>query len=320
MERETLPFWKRLFVRKKRTGAVRIENGLKCGNPIFAWIMLTPAFLTWAVFWLYVNFDSILLSFQNSSGGWTFDNYAWVIKQFVSSETGDGQFAIALRNTLIYFFTNYLVINSVNVLLAYFFFKKIKGYKFFRLWLYLPNLLAGATLTMIYKELIAFDGPIMDLLMDWGIVQKRLQLLADPKYAMPASVAYSLWIFLGGTFVYASGAMSRIPYELFESAALDGITPLKEVWYIVLPLISQTLSTLYVLGVADILLAGGATLYLTGGNYDTTTLSFWIFWQIYTGGFAGTSCALGLVMTMVTLPLTFFVKWVAGKITPEVTY
>lgn len=305
--------------RKNKRGALRIENGIKLGSPWFAWMLLMPAFLTWLVFWLYVNFDSIILSFTYD-GKFSLRNYIGIINNFISS--ADSELGIALRNTVIYFFVNYFIVQTLNVLLAYFLYKKIKGYKFFRFFLYLPNLLAGAMLTTIYKELISYDGPIINFLYEMGIISKRLQLLRDVRTAMPMSVVFSLWVWVGGTMIYTVGAMSRIPQEVIEAAKLDGITPWQEFVHIILPLISGTLSTLYIIGAAGILSAGGATLFLTNGNYGTSTLTFWIFWGIYTGGTtnAGPSCALGILMTLITLPLTLFVRWLAGKISPEVSY
>ncbi len=307
-----------LFTKKK--GLKTVENGLKTGCGVFAWFLILPSLLTWLVFWLYVNFDSIVMSFQKpNTGAFTLDNFKYVFSSiFGSSGTGDLYYCV--RNTLIYFCTNYFIVQTFNILLAYFFYKKITGYKAFRFLLYLPNLLAGAMLSTIYKELIAFDGPIMDFLLDIGAISKRYQFLATERYAMTFSVVFSLWLSVGSMLLWSLGAMARIPNELYEAAALDGITPMKEFAFITLPMISGTLSTLYVIGISGILNAGGATLFLTAGNYKTQTLSFWIFWQVFTGGSPNLISALGLTMTAFTLPLTLFVKWIAAKISPEVSY
>ena len=115
-------------------------------------------------------------------------------------------------------------------------------------------------------------------------------------------------------------AMTQIDPSVIEAAELDGITPLKEFIHIVLPLISGTLSTLYIIGISGILGAGGATLYLTNGKYGTMTLSFWLFQQVRDSGSVGTSAAMGLLMTAVSTPLVFIVKWIAGKLIPEVSF
>ena len=85
-------------------------------------------------------------------------------------------------------------------------------------------------------------------------------------------------------------------------------------------MIAGTLSTLYIIGISGILGAGGATLYLTFGEYGTMTLSFFFFLQVYTGQGSGTTSALGILMTAVSLPLVYFTKWLSGKIIPDVSY
>ena len=184
----------------------------------------------------------------------------------------------------------------------------------------MPNILATVIMVSVYKTLLGPEGPIISTLYQWGWIKEQVGLFTDTCYAMIASVGYSVWLFVGGVLLWTSGAMARIPKQLLEAAALDGITPWQEFIYIVLPMISGTLSTLYIIGIAGILGSGGATLYLTFGDYGTMTLSFWIFKQVYTGGGTGTSSALGILMTVVTIPLIFLVKWLSGKLSSEVEY
>ncbi len=305
-------------MQRKKKNALRIENGLKCGTAWFPLLLLLPALFNFFLFWLYPNFDSILLSFQDVNGEWTIGNYSWVLEELFASS--DGVFAIAMKNTLLFFSEGYFITQTFNVVLAYFIYKKIFLGKFFRFILYLPNMLAGIILVSIYKNMIGPEGPLVTTLLKMGIIDQPIMFLNTTKYAMAASLVYSLWPCVGGVFLWASGAMARIPKDMLEAASLDGITPWKEFVYIVLPMISGTLSTLYIIGIAGILGAGGATLYLTFGEYGTMTLSFWIFKQVYTGGGTGTSSALGILMTLASIPLIFVVKALAKKFSAEVSY
>ncbi len=305
------------FLRRKKK-SISMVNGLKQGKAWFALILLIPALFNFFLFWLYPNFDSILLSFQDSHGEWTIGNYDYVLVNLFSAS---GEiFSEALRNTLIYFSVGYFITQTFNVILAYFFYKKIAGYRIFRFLFYMPNILATVIMVSVYKSMLSPQGPIMTAIYQWGWVQEPIRLFSDTRYAMWASVGYSVWLYVGAVMLWSSGAMARIPKQLLEAAALDGITPWREFIYIVLPMISGTLSTLYIIGIAGILSSGGATLYLTFGDYGTMTLSFWIFKQVYTGGGTGTSSALGILMTLVTIPLIFIVKWLSGKISSDVEY
>ena len=105
-------------------------DGRKRGKAWFALILLVPALFNFFVFWLYPNFNSILLSFQDSNSEWTLGNYEYVLLNLFSAS---GEiFAEAFRNTMIYFRVGYFGTQTLNILLAYFFYKKIAGYRFFR--------------------------------------------------------------------------------------------------------------------------------------------------------------------------------------------
>lgn len=236
---------------------------------------------------------------------------------FVNS---DGLLKEALINTLIYFSVGYFIINTWNIIVAYALYKKMPGHRVARFLLNFPAMLGGLIMVSIYKNFIGSEGPLVSFLYDHGIISERFMLLNEERYAMAASVGYSLWLCIGGTYLWTSGALARVPADLLEAAKLDGITPLKEFTHIILPLIAGTLSTVYIIGISGILSAGGATLYLTYGDYGTMTLSFWIFKQMYTGGGYGTMTALGLLMTCVTMPLVYLTKWISGKLVPDASY
>lgn len=302
---------------KRKRNSVSMHNGLREGKMWFAYLLILPALFNFVLFWCVPNVDSIILSFTDNAGAFTVGNYSYVLEQFF---TTDGIFLEAIRNTLIYFCFGYFITQTMNVLLAYFFYKKIAGTKFFRFLFYVPNMLATIIMTTLYTTIMSPEGPVIDLLYHWGWISEKYALLYDSRFAMLVSVGYSLWMYVGGVLLWASGAMARVPKELLEAASLDGISWWGEIIYIIIPMIWGTLSTLYIIGIGGILTASGATMYLTFGEYGTMTLSFWIFRDVYQGGGGGTSSALGLLMTLVTTPLIFFVKWLAGKVTSDVEY
>ena len=308
-----------MFAKSKKKKHHGIQNGLKLGCGLFALLLLVPALFNFILFWIVPNAGSIALSFQDTFGNFTFGNYQWVLSQLFSDSDG-GLLLEALTNTLIFFSVGYFVIQTWNIIVAYLFYKKLPGYKIFRFILNLPGMLGGLIMVSLYKNLVGPEGPIISFLYDVGWISERYMLLYDPRFAMMTSVAYSLWLSIGGVYFWASGALARIPTELIEAAQLDGITPMKEFTHIILPMISGTLSTLYIIGISGILGAGGATLYLTFGEYGTMTLSFWITKQVYMGQGSGTTSALGILMTAVSIPLVYVTKWLSGKIIPDISY
>ena len=113
---------------------------INVNRTLFIVLGIALPILSFLIFWLGVNFSSFILAFRRSSTGeWTMDNFA----QFWDELTRDGgQIGIAVRNTSIYFAKD-LVMLFVNLLLAFFLYKKLFMYKAFRIVFYLPAIISG---------------------------------------------------------------------------------------------------------------------------------------------------------------------------------
>ena len=155
--------------KKKKTFTV--VDGLKHGSAWFAGLLLIPALFNFFVFWCIPNITSFYYAFTDQWGNFNLGNFIWVFEQMF--HTG-GVFREALGNTLAFFCLGYFVTQTFNVILAYFFFKKIKGYRIFRAVLYFPNVLIGSLLTTVYIELLSPLGPIMPWLKEIGAITKNM--------------------------------------------------------------------------------------------------------------------------------------------------
>lgn len=89
----------------------------------------------------------------------------------------------------------------------------------------------------------------------------------------------------------------------------------------VVPLIWPTMSTLLILNLTGIFGAGGPILLFTKGAAKTTTIGYWIFDKIKYHGTAAYNevSAVGLLFTLVGVPVILFFKWLIEKI-PVVDY
>ena len=104
---------------------------------LFLFCMLILPFVQWLVFWLYVNIQTIALAFQDQrTGVFTFFNF----KSFWESLTMGGDIAIAVKNTFTYFSVNLLIVMPLGLLISFFLYKKIAGYREFRIIFYFYNI------------------------------------------------------------------------------------------------------------------------------------------------------------------------------------
>lgn len=297
-------------IRKKKFGS-------SVNRTVFIITTLMLPLLHWAVFWLYVNFDGILMAFQSSrTGAWTFDNFVYVWQQ-LTMDSGD--LRIALRNTMYYFIeSNVLLV--LNLIVAYFIYKKIRGCKAYRVIFYIPGLISSVVLTTIFQEFIKPFGPLGDLLGLLGINLPETGLLADAGTATYTIMAYNVWVGFSGWVLMFSSSMSRLPAEVMDAARLDGCGPFREVFSIVLPMIAPMFTTLFILNFTGIFSASGPVLLFTQGRFETTTISYWMFTQVYgNGGYGGTGqynivSAFGLCLTVVAVPLTMGLRALLEKL------
>ncbi len=300
----------------------RKKFGSSVNRTVFIITTLMLPLIHTAIFWLYVNLDGIVMAFQDSrTGAWTMDNFVQVWEQLTRS---NGELAIAFRNTMLYFLQG-IVMMFVNLLISFFVFKKIPGYKTYRVIFYLPSLISGIVLTTVFQEFIKPMGPLGSLMELFGVSLPETGLLADSKTATYTIMMYGLWTGFGASVLLYNSSMSRIPKEVLEAAKLDGCGPFREAFNIVLPMIMPMFTTMFIMNFAGIFSASGPVLLFTQGNYETTTISYWMFEQVYGGGgYGGTGqynlvSAFGLCLTVVAVPLTMAVRKLADRV-PTVDY
>ena len=300
------------------------KSAFKRGETVFLITLLAIPVLHWLVFWLYININSIILAFQNERGDWSLTNFVQLWDQ-LTSPYGD-TVGLALKNTLFYFLNNILVIFPLSIFIAFFIYKHVKGYKFYRIVFFLPAIISGIAMTTVYTYLLMPNGPFAAILSNLGINIPEQGFFNNAATATPAIIVYTIWTGFSSNIILIGGAMSRIPTEVLESAKIEGCGPFREIFNIVLPLTWSTLQTMIIFTMTSIFMASGPILlFMPDGGYETTTISFWIFKQVYgSGAYGGTgqyglvSCA-GFVFTLIGVPLILFVRRIFEKV-PAVEY
>ena len=287
-------------------------NGLKKNKRKFVFIMLAIPCIHWLVFWLYININSILFAFKLPAGGWSLNNFV----MFWDSLTArGGEINIALKNTLAYFLSTVVVVIPFSIFIAYFIYKRIVAYKFFRIIFYLPAIISTVALVGVYKEFIQPWGPLVKIIESIGGKTPVKGFLGDYNTATGAIVAYCIWTGFAGNMLLFSGAMSRIPLEIIEAEKIEGCGFFAELIHVILPLIWPTISTVLIFTMTGIFTSSGPILLFTEGQFETMTISYWIFNNVYKvggGSYNMVSCA-GLCFTVAGVPIILFVRWLLDR-------
>lgn len=279
----------------------------KTKDRIFIVGMLALPILHFLVFFLYVNSNSILMAFQTPVSSdeivWGFENFKTMFTEFALA---DSIMASALKNTMLFFFASLLITFPLSFLLCYFLYKKVFGYKVFRVIFFLPNIISASVIAILFKYLIAGNGPISVV---YGLFGKDIPaFLSSGRYAIWTILFYTVFFGLGGNLVLFSGAMSHIDKSIIEAGQIDGVNMRTEIVKIVIPLMWPTISTVLIFNFIGIFNASGPILLFTKGAYDTYTISYWIYDRVAFNAQLNYPAAVGLFFTAVGAPVAIFMR------------
>ena len=299
-----------------------IKKKKDVGATIFIVAMLIVPIAAFLFFYVYINFNSILMAFQIplydglGSYRWGFDNFTRVFNQF--SNTGD-DLLLYLRNTVIFFCQDTFVNLPLSLMICYFIYKKIACYKILRTVIYLPIIITATIFATLFKGMIEAGGPYQALCGQLGITPPQTFVFSE-EHALKTIIFFTIYSGLGARFVLFGGAMNSIEQGVIDAAKIDGVGPFRELVSIIMPIIWPTLGTMILMASTGVFTASGPLLLFDEGEFGSNTISFWIY-TITTGkGASGESIelasAIGLVFTVLGLPIVFIVEKLS-KITED---
>lgn len=293
---------------------------------IFYVVMLAIPMLQFAIFYIGVNFNSFLMSFQKFDEASKefvfldfanlFDNFARVFRAL----TTETVFSYAFKNSLISYFVSLIAGTGLALIFSYYVYKKFPLHGLVKVVLFTPSIISGMVLVSVFVEFVNVVIP--------GISQRMtgaemIGFITNPPTSKTFSTIlfYCIWIGFGGSILLYVGAMNNIDESVSEACQLDGANLLQEMIYIVLPLIYPTFVTFIVVGVGGIF-TGQMALYEFYGQGADETLQTFGYYLFKTTKAATESdypylATMGLMMTFVVAPLTFFVKWMLEKFGPS---
>jgi len=248
--------------RRTRTRAPRRREAVWC------YVFLTPAVLGLLLFSLGPMVASFLLSFTSydllSSPEWSgLENYAAL--------AADPLFRKSLGVSLVYGLVSVPATLVLALVLAVMLNAKIPGLAFFRSAYYLPSVISGVAVAMLWKWLFNGEyGLINVALGKFGIAGPAW--LTDEHWALRALILMSLWGFGGTMLIYLAGLQS-VPKELYEAAQVDGASRWRQHLHVTVPMLSSVTLFNLIMGVINALQVFAEPFVLTpNGGPDNSTL------------------------------------------------
>ncbi|MEZ0540056.1 carbohydrate ABC transporter permease [Fibrella arboris] len=261
--------------------------------------LIAPYLLHVAVFVLFPVVFSVVLTFHS----WNIispmqyvglDNYAHLLK--------DRLFWQSLWNTFRFLLVHIPLQIVIALALAEFLNGPIRGRAFFRASFFLPVIVSGVVVTILWQQLLGFNaGMINKLLTSLNI--PKVPWLESPDVAMYAIALMATWKNVGLYVILFLVGLQTVPIQYYEAANLEGATRWQTFRYITLPMINPTIFMVVVLSTI-----GGFSLFIepyimTEGGPLNSTLSavMYIYRQAFQYYHMGYSATLGFCFALLIL-------------------
>ena len=279
-------------------------------NKLMIFLFIMPAVLCLLFMFVYPVTRTVIMSFFRvesltaSTNTWSFYGLQNYVKIFNS--TG---FRQALTNMVRIWLVGGVITLALSMLMAVVLTSGIRGAKFFKAAIYMPNIVSAVALATMWIQYIFH--------FDYGLLNELVQLLGGEKIKWLGS-DLKFWAMLGAfifgsvgyyMLIYISG-IEGIPKDLYEAATLDGANKVNQFTKITLPLMKGIIRT-----------------SITFWSINTTTFFLWskMFSSINTEGStiapvvylydtvfggtgiverdAGAGAAVGVVLTLIIIAI-----------------
>ncbi len=232
--------------------------------------------------------------------GFDITKFVWFDNYIAAFQNED--FWQSMGLTLAYVAASLVLVNVVGFVLALLVTMPLRGVNGLRTAFFLPNLIGGVILGLIWQFLFGQAFPV--LAEATGIPIFAENWLLDTTTAFWAMVIVTVWQMSGYMMIIYITALMSIEQEALEASLIDGTNAVQRLFLIKMPLMAQAFTISLFLTMRNAFMAYDLNLSLTGGNpYGTTELiSLQVFREAFSfGNFASGQTQAVLMFVVIAI-------------------
>ncbi len=248
----------------------------------WGYIFIIPFFLIFFIFSMIPMVDTVRYSF--------FEYYRSGIKEIGPNFIGLENYKSLLDSDMIKYAGNTLVMWIIGfipqivfaLILASWFADvrlKIRGERFFKAVIYLPNLIMASAFAMLFFTMFSTSGPVNSILMSMGWIKAPIDFMGSVfgTRSLVGFMNFLMWF--GNTTIMLMAAIMGISTDIFEASDLDGCNSRQRFFYITLPMIRPILAYTLITSIIGGLQMFDVPQILTNGkgNPDRTSMTLIMF-------------------------------------------
>jgi len=281
-----------------------IQLNLRGREALAGYLFLAPFLIFFAVFVVRAVVQAVNMSFYD----WQILKplHPYVGLANYSELIGDYVWWIAVKNTIVFTLLTVVGTTVVALLAAVAVTQKVKGAGFFRVLLYMPQLLSVGVVGLVWVWLLSTQFGVLNYGLSFlGI--HPINWLGDENLVIPALSLTTVWWGFGFPMLIFIAGLQGIPEHLYEAAKIDGASGRQAFFYITLPLLRPTMLFVTVTGViAHFQVFGQPFIMTTGGpgraSYTVIFYLYQIAWRTFRMGYgAAVAVVLALIMAVFTI-------------------
>jgi raffinose/stachyose/melibiose transport system permease protein len=287
-----------------------MKRGLTRGPHVY---MAVPAFLLFAVFFVYPMLQGILYSLTDWNGITT--------PRFVGLRNFIGFFSDArarndVVNTLLFALGSAPLLNIFGLAYALALDVRFRARGAARAIVYLPAVVSPLIMGYIWYFLIQPErGLLAVALAGMGGQAAHVNWFTSRPAALAVLVGVNVWQYVGMTMVIYLAGLQAIPPSLYEACAMDGARSMRRFHSVTLPLLAPSIRVNVITNIIGSLSVFDIVVSLTDGGpgYGTESLSLYIMRMVY-GGFTGYSTAVAMILFLIILvPVALLMRFFAAR-------
>ncbi|GAB2572430.1 carbohydrate ABC transporter permease [Gracilibacillus alcaliphilus] len=156
---------------------------------------------------------------------------------------------------------------------------RLKFASVYRTIIFIPVVTTASIIGIIMVYIWGADGAVNYILLRLNILERPINFLADPKWAMFTAIIIFVWKNVGMNMIYWLAGLQGISKDLYEAADIDGANKIQTFFYITLPQLLPIGLVITLLNVAGSLKVFDMIKTMTNGGpfFATDVVSTYIY-------------------------------------------
>lgn len=250
------------------------KNSFQRLYDINGWGFVLPAVILVSIFMLYPIASSLWISLHSGRGMVTeFVGFGNIIRLF-----NDPIFSKALSNTFIFLIIQVPIMILLSMTLSSCLNSpSLKFRSFFRLAIFLPCVTSLVAYSILFKSMLSYDGVMNSFLLWVGIIEVPINWLSDPFWAKVTIIAALTWRWTGYNMIFFLSALQNIDKSIYEAARIEGVSPIKQFFFITVPLLKPVILFTTVMSTIGTLQIFDEIVNITQGGPSNETISLSVY-------------------------------------------